>query len=134
MTKRHRRKVQNRTTDKLDERQHRLNWFRPMRKWKRADSIQAAILLAIIITAAIYVENCRINKRALMETRTTTRPFIEVVNARLEPLVVGRPVMRPTAIPARPYGKTDLGFASDAGYSQPARARSRAAYKGGRSS
>ena len=33
----------------------------------------------------------------------------------------------------RPYGKTDLGFASDAGYSQPARARSRAAYKGGRS-
>jgi hypothetical protein len=34
---------------------------------------------------------------------------------------------------ARAYGKTDLGFASDAGYSQPATARSRAAYKGGRS-
>ena len=34
---------------------------------------------------------------------------------------------------ARPYGKTDPGFASDAGYSQPATARSRAAYKGGRS-
>ena len=33
----------------------------------------------------------------------------------------------------RPYGKTDLGFASTAGYSQPAKAWSRAAYKGGRS-
>ena len=33
----------------------------------------------------------------------------------------------------RPYGKTDLGFASHAGYPQPARARGRAAYKGGRS-
>src|SRR4051812_27555333 len=33
----------------------------------------------------------------------------------------------------RPYGKTDLGFASLADYSEPARAQSRAAYKGGRS-
>jgi len=34
---------------------------------------------------------------------------------------------------ARPYGKTDLGFASHAGYAVPARAQRRAAYKGGRS-
>ena len=38
----------------------------------------------------------------------------------------------PFALP-RPYGKTDLGFASHAGYVAPARAQSRAAYKGGRS-
>src|SRR6188474_3388693 len=31
---------------------------------------------------------------------------------------------------SRQHGKTDLGFASDAGYSQLATARSRAAYKG----
>ena len=48
------------------------------------------------------------------------------------------PVAHPWANPlsrahARPYGKTDLGFASHAGYADRASAQRRAAYKGGRS-
>jgi hypothetical protein len=59
-------------------------------KWQRSDRIQALILLALVLTAVVYMATCWVNKLALRQAEVAARPLLEAINPSLAPLVVGQ--------------------------------------------